>query len=204
MHCRIEDRGSVFGLVWHGISITVLAVGVQLSWGPPLLTYAGDIKNDAGDITSVNCCSTSTLQFNAAYPKGGPNIANIDLFIFHNIDAISDYVYHGPISWWCGQNETLWNWPGWIPLNRWEGAEFWIIKCYEREGTRIHSHVFIYVWLMCTVCMCVCMRACVCMQMKAGALFHPPGKAICSVSDRWSALMFYLKARVTFLISAAN
>ena len=37
--------------------------------------------------------ATSTLQFNAAYPKGG---TNIDLFIFPNIDSISES--HGAIS----------------------------------------------------------------------------------------------------------
>lgn len=56
-------------------------------------------------------------------------------------------------------------------------------------------HVCIYF-----ICMCVC----VCIQMTAHALFQPAGRAMLSVCGRWRALLFYLKVRVTFLISAAN
>lgn len=52
--------------------------------------------NYPADLTSIKCCSISTLLFNAAYPAGRPNIPSIDLSIFHNVGAICGHVCRGP------------------------------------------------------------------------------------------------------------
>lgn len=96
-------------------------------------------KNYAADLTSIKCCSISTLQFNAAYPKGGPNIQVLTFFIFNNIDAMVPS---------AGVVKTLWiderglNW-----------------ELYEQAGIWLHSYVFIYVCVAHVYCMYVCVYA---------------------------------------------